>query len=186
MGALTDAGLPLSWVPEECDGSGASLADGFGVASSAGRFAIAVPLVETMLAGWLLSRARLPSPSGRMTVAPARPQDRVTIDADGILSGLVRGVPFASEAEHIAVIASGRRGFTIALVEASACRIEAGENLGSDASNIVIFDNVKPVSAKSAPSGTTPTTLMLMGSTLRSLQIAVHLKPRWISAFVIQ
>ncbi len=63
-------------------------------------------------------------------------------------------------------------GFTIALVEASACRIEAGEYLGSDASNIVIFDNVKPVSAKSAPSGTTPTTLMLMGSTLRSLQIA--------------
>ena len=170
--ALSDAGLPLAWVPEDCDGSGASLADGFSVVSSAGRFAVAVPLVETMLAGWLLSQAGLPSPSGKMTVAPARPQDRITINADGTLSGRARGVPFASEAGHIAVIATGEQGFTIALVETSACRIEAGENLGNDASNTVIFDKVKPVSAKLALAGATPTSLMLMGATLRSLQIA--------------
>ena len=170
--ALTDAGLPLSWVPEDCDGSGASLADGFSVASSAGRFAISIPLVETMLAGWLLARAGLPSPAGKMTVAPARPQDRVTINADGSLSGRVRGVPFASDAAHIAVIAQGAKGHFIALVEASACRIEAGESLGSDASNTVTFDNVRPVSSKPASPGTTPASLMLMGATLRSLQIA--------------
>lgn len=170
--ALEDAGLPLSWVPEECDGSGASLADGFSVASSAGRFAISIPLVETMLAGWLLSRAGLPSPPGQMTVAPSRPQDRVTINPDGTLDGRVRGVPFASAAKHIAVIASGAKGFTIALVEAAACRIDAGESLGNDASNTVTFNNTKPVSAKPASSATTPASLMLMGATLRSLQIA--------------
>jgi acyl-CoA dehydrogenase len=170
--ALSDAGLPLSWVPEDCDGSGASLADGFSVANSAGRFAIPIPLVETMLAGWLLSRAGLHSPAGRMTVAPARPQDRITINADGTLNGRVRGVPFASEAEHIAVIALGAQGFTIALVEASACRIEAGESLGNDASNTVTFNNTKSVWAKPATSGTTPASLMLMGAALRSLQIA--------------
>lgn len=170
--ALADAGLPLSWVPEDCDGSGASLADGFSVAGSAGRFAISIPLVETMLAGWLLAQAALPSPAGKMTVAPTRPKDRIAIDADGSLSGRVRGVPFASEAAHIAVIAQGAQGYAIALVEASACRIEAGESLGSDASNTVTFDNVRPVSSKPAPSGTTPASLMLMGATVRSLQIA--------------
>lgn len=169
--ALADAGLPLSWVPEDCDGSGADLADGFSVASSAGRFAVSIPLVETMLAGWLLARAGLPSPPGKMTVAPARPQDRITVNADGTFSGRVR-VPFASEAEHIAVIASGAEGFTIALVETSACRIETGESLGSDASDRVTFNNARAVSAKPAPSGTTPVSLMLMGATLRSLQIA--------------
>src|SRR5258706_11279357 len=46
--ALTEAGLPLSWVPEDCGGSGASLADGFSVLSSAGRFAVAMPLAETI------------------------------------------------------------------------------------------------------------------------------------------
>lgn len=170
--ALADAGLPLSWVPEDCDGSGASLADGFSVAGSAGRFAVPVPLVETMLAGWLLAQAGLPSPAGKMTVAPARPQDRVAINADGSLSGRVRGVPFASEAAHIAVIAQGAKGYSIALVETPACRIEAGESLGSDASNTVTFDNIRPLSSKPASPGTTPASLMLMGATVRSLQIA--------------
>jgi acyl-CoA dehydrogenase len=170
--ALTDAGLPLAWVPEDCDGSGASLADGFALAASAGKFALPIPLVETMLAGWLLAQASLSSPGGRMTVAPARPQDRITINADGTLSGRVRGIPFASEAAHIAVIAQSAKGCSIALVEASACRIEAGESLGSDASNTVTLNNVKPLSSKPAPSGMAPASLMLMGATVRSLQIA--------------
>jgi acyl-CoA dehydrogenase len=68
--ALTEAGLPLSWVPEDCGGSGASLAEGFSVLSSAGRFAVALPLAETMLAGWLLAQAKIASPDGAMTVAP--------------------------------------------------------------------------------------------------------------------
>jgi acyl-CoA dehydrogenase len=92
--ALTEAGLPLSWVPEDCGGSGASLAEGFGVLSAAGRFALGVPLAETMLAGWVLSQAKIASPEGEMTVAPAGPKDRVTLGADGILSGRARGIPF--------------------------------------------------------------------------------------------
>jgi acyl-CoA dehydrogenase len=170
--ALADAGLPLAWVPEEFSGAGAGLADGFGVASAAGRFAIAVPLVETMLAGWLASRAGLASPDGAMTVAPARPQDRITLHADGTLSGRARGAPFASEAQHIAVIASGADGFAVALVPASACRIERGENLAGDASDIVTFDRVSPATVKPAPPGVTPAALMQMGAALRSLQIA--------------
>jgi acyl-CoA dehydrogenase len=170
--ALTDAGLPLSWVPEACDGSGASLAEGFSVVQSAGKFAIAVPLVETMLAGWLLSRAEIPSPSGMMTVAPARPQDRVSVNADGTLSGRVRGIAYGADAQHIAVIAVSTNGFAIALVEAAACQIDSGENLGHDALNTVTFNNVRPLTIKAAPSGFTPSTLMLMGATLRSLQIA--------------
>ena len=55
--ALSDAGLPLAWVPEQLGGSGASLADGFAVLGVAGRFAVAVPLAETMMAGWLLAPA---------------------------------------------------------------------------------------------------------------------------------
>ncbi len=79
--ALTDAGLPLSWVPEECDGSGTSMAEGFSVLSVAGRAGVAVPLAETMLAGWLLAQAQIKSPEGMMTVAPASPRDRLTLNA---------------------------------------------------------------------------------------------------------
>src|SRR5450631_4116555 len=151
--ALTEAGLPLSWVPEDCGGSGTSLAEGFSVLSAAGRFAIAVPLAETMLAGWLLSQAKIASPEGPMTVAPASPKDRITLNADGSLSGKARGVPFAKAAKHIAVLAFGANGLSIALVEAQATRIEAGLNLGGDASDTVTFDKVAPVAIKPAPKG---------------------------------
>jgi acyl-CoA dehydrogenase len=170
--ALTEAGLPLSWVPEACGGSGASLAEGFGVLGAAGRFALAVPLAETMLAGWLLAQANITSPEGAMTVAPAGPKDRLTLGADGTLSGRARCVPFAREARHIAVLANGSGSLSIALVEANACRIEAGLNLGGDGSDTVTFNQVQPVATKPAPNGFDHTTLMLMGGTARSLQIA--------------
>jgi acyl-CoA dehydrogenase len=170
--ALTEAGLPLAWVPDDLGGSGASLAEGFGVLSSAGRFAISVPLAETMLAGWLLAQARISSPTGEMTVAPASPKDRITLEADGTLSGRARGVPFARSARHIAVLASGEGGVSIALVETSACRIEQGLNLANDASDIVSFDRVRPVATKPGPKGFDQTSLMLMGAVVRSLQIA--------------
>jgi len=170
--ALTEAGLPLSWVPEDCGGSGASLAEGFSVLSAAGRFAVAVPLAETMLAGWLLSQARITSPAGEMTVAPAGPKDRIALNADGTLSGRARGVPFSKAAQHIAVLASGGSGLSIALVEAARCRIEAGLNLAGDGSDTVTFDHIAPLAIKPAPSGVDQTSLLLIGAVARSLQIA--------------
>src|SRR6266446_2712380 len=170
--ALTDAGLPLSWVPEDCGGSGASMAEGFSVLSAAGRFAIAVPLAETMLAGWLLSQAKIPSPEGAMTVAPASPKDRIALNADGTLSGRARGVPFARQAKHIAVLASGAGGLSIALVDAAGCRIEPGLNLAGDDSDTLTFTSAAPIAIKQAPKGFDQTSLMLMGAVARSLQIA--------------
>src|SRR4051812_2817981 len=174
--ALTDAGLPLSWVPEDCGGSGASLAEGFGVLGAAGRFAVAVPLAETMLAGWLLAQAKIASPDGEMTVAPASPKDRITLGADGTLSGRARGVPFAKAAKHVAVLATGPTGVSIALVDAAAVRIEAGLNLGGDNSDVVVFDQVAPKTIKPAPGGIDQTALMLIGGVARSLQIAGSLE----------
>ena len=170
--ALTDAGLPLSWVPEQFGGAGASLAEGFGVLSAAGRFAIAVPLAETMLAGWLLAQANISSPAGEMTVAPAGPTERMMVNADGTLSGRARRVPFAKSAKHIAVLASGANGASIALIAASAARIEAGLNLGGDDSDVVTVDHLEPLAINPAPNGFDQTALMLMGCVARSLQIA--------------
>ena len=101
-----------------------------------------------MLAGWLLAQAKISSPEGEMTVAPASPKDRITLNADGTLSGRARGVPFAKAAKHIAVLAQGTNGAangaSIALVDAKAVRIEAGLNLANDHSDAVTFDKVSP------------------------------------------
>ena len=170
--ALGDAGLPLSWVPENCNGSGASLADGFGVLNAAGRAGLALPLAETMLAGWLLSQANIAAPSDAMTIAPVLPRDCVALDDDGTLTGTVRGIPFASDARHIAVIGNGANGSAIALVATTDCRITPGLNLASDASDTVIFENVRPLAIEPAPKDFDATALLLMGGVARSLQIA--------------
>ncbi len=168
--ALEEAGLTLAWVPEAQGGAGAGVADGFAILSVAGRFAIAVPLAETLLAGWLLARAGLEAPRGAMTVAPARPLDRVTLNKDGTLSGKATGVPFASQAEHIAVLAEGAAGNTVALVAAKDCRLGQGTNLAGDASGSVSFDGVKPLAV--AQCDLDRTALMLMGATVRAVETA--------------
>src|SRR5436305_6255022 len=144
--ALAGSGLTLAWVPEENGGAGAELADGFAILGVAGRYAAAVPLAETLLAGWLLSRAGLNAPEGAMSVAPARPGDKLTLNVDGTLSGQARGVPFAKEAKHIAVLA----GSSVALVETAACRLSEGISLAGEPQNTVTFDKVKPLAAGKA------------------------------------
>jgi acyl-CoA dehydrogenase len=169
---LEESGLTLAWVPEEQGGAGASLAEGFEIVSAAGRFAAPVPLAETMLAGWLLWRADMSAPSGPMTVAPARPAERLVLARDGTLSGRARAVPFASEAEHLVVLASRDGGASIALIERKAVRIERGESLAGDASDTVTFDGATPVRIAPAPAGVDHDALMLMGAVIRSVETA--------------
>src|SRR5947207_11364491 len=164
--ALANAGLTLAWVPEEQGGAGAEMTDGFAILGVAGRYAAAVPLAETLLAGWLLTRAGLKAPEGAMSIAPARPGDKITLNADGTLAGQARGVPFAKEARHLAVLA----GSKVALVETSACRVGDGASLASEPSNAVTFDHVKPLGV--ADAGLNQPALMLMGCVARSVQTA--------------
>jgi len=168
--ALSEAGLTLAWVPEEHGGSGGTLADGFAVLGVAGRHAVSVPLAETMLAGWMLARAGSDAPSGMMTVAPARPGDRITLGSNGTLSGSARSVPFAREAEHIALVALRYDQPVVSLVEGSACRITHGRSLAGDPRDSVDFDGATPIAVAPAPFDAG--SLMLMGAVVRSVQIA--------------
>ena len=170
--ALSEAGLPLAWALEELGGSGGTLADGFAVLGAAGRFALAVPLAETLAAAWLLSQAGVKLPANAMTIAPVRPHDRIALDAEGRLSGRASGIPFAQEAQHIAVLAHGNDQTMIALAAVKDCRVSEGRSLAGDASDTVTFDGVRPLADVPAPKGIDQTGLMLMGSAIRSVQIA--------------
>jgi acyl-CoA dehydrogenase len=170
--ALEQAGLTLAWVPEDLGGSGADLADGFAVLREAGRFALAVPLAETLLAAWLLARAGIPVPKGAMTCAPARDGDRVTLAANGTLSGALRSVPFAKDAKHLALLARRDGGLAVALVEASQARVADHEGIGGDPLNAVRFEGARPVAVKNAPAGLDEQALLLMGAAVRSMQMA--------------
>ena len=170
--AITEAGLPLAWIPEELGGSGASLAEGFEVLGVAGRFALSAPLAETLTAGWLLARACIKTPQGPMSVAPVRPNEHIQINADGTLSGRAIGVPFARETVHIAVLAESKAGAVVALVDTKDCGLSDGANLAGEPLNAVSFDGVTPRAHAPAPPDIDRMALMLMGATVRSVQTA--------------
>ena len=92
--ALEESGLTLTWVPDTLGGAGAEISDGFDVLRAAGNHAVAMPLAETMLAGWLLAQAGIASPSGPMTVAPVRGISGIALGKNGKLSGTAAQVPF--------------------------------------------------------------------------------------------
>ena len=171
--ALEEAGLPLAWVPDALGGAGANLADGFAVLREAGRFAVPLPLAETMLAGFLLGSAEILSPKGAMSCGPTREGDEVTLGRDGTLAGRLRAVPFAKEAKHLAVLARRKNGAdVVALVEASAVRISDGTGIAGDALNVVTLDGARTIAAMDAPAGLDLELLMLMGAAVRSVQMA--------------
>ncbi len=170
--ALAENGLTLAWVPDDLGGAGAGLAAGFEVLNSAGKFAAPVAIAETLLAGWLLAQAKIASPEGPITIAPMRPGDKIALGADGTLSGRARGVPFARDAQHIAILVHGTGGISIALVEAKSARIAERRGLSGETAYDVTFEKSKPVKIAAAPEGFDQSTLMLMGAAARSMQTA--------------
>ena len=162
--ALEEAGLTLAWVPEENGGAGISVTDGFALLRAAGRRAVAVPLAETLLAGWLLARADLQAPSGALSVAFG---DGLAISADGKLAGTAQAVPFARDATHLAVLAAGP---TVALVTTGDCRIDPSDNYAGEGRDTVHLDAVSAL--EFAPSPLDESDLQLMGAAVRAAQMA--------------
>jgi acyl-CoA dehydrogenase len=148
--ALEESGLAVAWVPEELAGAGAAMADGFAVLRAAGRFAVPVPLAETLMAGWLLARAGISAPSGPMTIAPVNADGHIALGGDGRLSGRARRVPFARSAEHLAVLARRGNDSAVALVAAGGLPISQDESLAGEPRDTVSFDGVVPAAVASA------------------------------------
>src|ERR1051326_3591024 len=99
---LEESCLTLTWVPDTLGGAGADIIDGFQVLRVAGRFAAPVPLAETLIAGWLLTEAKITAPAGPMTPAPFYEDGNIELTG-GALRGRARTAPFARNARHIAV-----------------------------------------------------------------------------------
>ena len=149
--ALEESGLTLTWVPEELGGAGAALADGFAVLRAAGRFAAPIPLAETLMAGWLLTRAGMRVPGGPLTIAPVHSDGRIELTPDGALSGRARRVPFARNAEHIAVLAHRGTEIVVALVATRGLPIGQSTSLAGEPRDDVTLDRAIPEAISPAP-----------------------------------
>ena len=172
--ALEDAGLTLAWVPESLGGAGAEVADGFAVLRQAGRFAAAVPLAETLLAGWLLSRAGIAAPKGAMTCGPAREGDRLTLAGNGTLERqpALRSLRQGRQAPGCAGAPRRRRRRPWRLSTLRRRASRTGPALAAILSMRVTFTGVRPAVVKDAPAGLDEQSLLLMGAAVRAMQMA--------------
>jgi alkylation response protein AidB-like acyl-CoA dehydrogenase len=174
--ALEESGMTLAWMPESLGGAGMSMGEVFAILESAGRYAAPVALAETLLASWLLSQADLPAPTGAMTPIPMHPNEHISLDSDGTLHGVARRVRFAAAADHHVVLAQGRRGYMLAMVDARQCKFVPRKGLDDDPLADVVLDGVRPSTLGGAPTSLTPASLLMVGAAVRSLQIAGSLQ----------
>lgn len=170
--ALEEAGLTRAWVPESLGGAGASLADGFEVLRVAGSFAVAVPLAETLLAGWLLAQGGIEVPEGALTAAPTRTADRLAIDGAGRVSGRAHAVPFAREAAHVALVARRDGHAFVALVARAQCGLAPSESQAGEPRDLLTFEAVPALALGELRSGLDDERLLAMGAAARAAQMS--------------
>jgi acyl-CoA dehydrogenase len=168
--ALDESGLPLTWVPEDLGGAGATMADGFAVLRVAGRFAAPVPLAETLMAGWLLARAGITVPNGPMTFAPVHGDGHIVLQNGGRLGGGARRVPFVRNAGHIALLVHRENGPAVALVATANLPISQSTSLAGEPRDNVSLEGAVPEAVR--PVALDQDRLVAFGAAVRLQQMA--------------
>ncbi len=171
--ALEEAGLTRAAIPEAQGGAGADLGDAMAILRVAGGEALAAPLAETMLAGWMLATSGLAVPPGKLTLAPAAHGPLPRLAREGTqwrLSGTARFVPWAREASCIAVLAEGDGKLYVARAGLSGNAATRGDNLAGEPRDEVCFDALAIEAA--APAGIGRDEPWLMGALARAAAMA--------------
>jgi len=172
---LEENGLTLPQIPESQGGAGGQWADAQVVLAAVGRFAVPLPVAETMIGAWLLSASKLSVPLGPVTVAPVRPAESLALTRDGgswRLNGTATRVPWGASAGHVVVLAEGDGKPMVALVKGGTAKSEADGNLAKEPRDTLTWSQAPVRAAAAAGAGLPPDALMLGGAMARSAQMA--------------
>jgi len=172
-GALEEGGLTLPLVSEAAGGAGGTWLDAHVVVRASGRHTAPVPLAETIIAGWLLSRAGLEVPFGPLTIAPVHAGEALTLARRGgalAVTGTATRVPWGRHAGHVVTVADVDGRPSIALIATSGARISEGANLAREPRDTLTFDGATVLAA--AASDVTADTIRLYGAMARAAQMA--------------
>lgn len=170
--ALEDAAIPQAWAPEDAGGAGLDAVAVGRIAGVAGGHAVAVPLIETMLANRWAGLARLELTPGMMAFAPTRPGETLSIDGDGRLNGVATDIPVADDSANAIVLAEGSSGdLAVARLDLTD-HIEASRrDYAGDRRVRVRFDGARPQALGRLSHGR-PFDGVMAGAALRSCQMA--------------
>jgi len=173
--AVEENGLTWPLVPESTGGAGGTWGDAFVVARAAGRHAVPLPIVETIVASWLLSASGLDVPSGPLTIAPVHREERLRLTRAGSgwrLDGAAARVPWGRAAGHVVIVTEAEGRAMVGLAARSAARVKTDQNLAREPRDTLAFDTAPVVAAAPAGRGVPVHAVWLYGALVRSAQIA--------------
>nr|WP_211105727.1 acyl-CoA dehydrogenase family protein [Azospirillum melinis] len=181
--AVEDMGLPLALVPEEAGGFGLPVVEALDLIRLVGAFAVPLPLAETMLANRILANAGLELPGGPLTLAPVRPEDRLTLvrrDGGWLLSGTAHRVPWGRVAATVVLARcddpcddAGQDGQSFAaLVPAGQAGTAPDVNLANEPRDSLRFETLLPAESVAPSPGIAPAELHALGAAVRSIAMA--------------
>jgi acyl-CoA dehydrogenase len=173
--AVEENGLTLPLVAEAKGGAGGSWGDAFVVARAAGRHAVPLPIVETIVGSWLVSGAGLDVPSGPLTVAPAHRDDTLRLARAGSgwrLSGTAARVPWGGAASHLVIVTQAEGRTMVALAAPGLGTVTRDQNVAREPRDTLAFAAVPVVAAAPAARGVPANAVWLYGALVRSAQMA--------------
>ena len=145
--AVAETGVPLAALPESAGGADAEWSDLFAVLRLAGRYALPLPLAETMLGGWVANSAGLQLSDGLMTVGPVRAADRLAVVRDGNgwrLSGEASRLPYAAHVTRTVLIADGPEAeMAVTLEGTGGAEVTQGRNIANESRDTLTFNGVR-------------------------------------------
>ncbi|MDP6872788.1 MAG: acyl-CoA dehydrogenase family protein [Alphaproteobacteria bacterium] len=172
---IEENGLPWVLVPEDQGGVGGGWDEAEVVIRAAGKYQAPVPLVESILAGWLLSSAGLDMLTGPVSMAPVRPDEALSITKDGggyRVSGTASRVPWGRSVGHLAVAGDCDGQTHIALVPADSWSVEREDgNIALEPRDSLRFDG-EAVAAAPLSDSIEPDSLFAFAAMARASQIA--------------
>ena len=173
--AVEENGLTWPLVPESKGGAGGTWGNAFVVARAAGRHAVPLPIVETIVASWLLSASGLDVPSGPLTLAPVHREERLRLTRAGSgwrLGGVAARVPWGRVAGHVVIVTEAEGRAMVGLASRSAAQVKTDQNLAREPRDTLAFDAAPVVAAAPAGRGVPAHAVWLYGALVRSAQIA--------------
>jgi acyl-CoA dehydrogenase len=154
---------------------GIPVADALHIVRTAGRFCTPTPLIESMLAHWLLTSVGLEAEPGPMTVAPSVRDDDLRLEQirEGWrLTGTATRVPWARYARSVVIVARAAGDEYLARVPATAfASITPGDNLAREPRDTIRLEAIlEPAAVRPFPPGIDH--VFSLGAALRVLQMA--------------
>lgn len=165
--ALSDAGIAQALHPSMA--GEISLADAAALLRPAGFYAAPVPLAETFLAQWLLSKTGCTVPETPMTILPRLVSSHKMAEGQYIAGDLSR-IPWLRQCPQVILPLNIENGFAFALLDVTSCQVEKGHNLAGEHRDKLTV--TAPITEVWVPEGIGFDKIMAIGAAFRSIQIA--------------